>query len=72
MQDFHTQTHTRICLFTGSNTSADSLGKVCRLTSETFYSSGPSMYIRFHSDEATTKRGFQLTYRAVSRLNVPG
>ncbi|XP_025104688.1 deleted in malignant brain tumors 1 protein-like isoform X4 [Pomacea canaliculata] len=58
-------------LFDGSSTSADSLGKVCRLTSETFYSSGPSMYIRFHSDGSTTKRGFQLTYRAVSRLNVP-
>ncbi|XP_025104451.1 dorsal-ventral patterning tolloid-like protein 1 [Pomacea canaliculata] len=58
-------------LFDGSSTFADSLGKVCRLTSETFYSSGPSMYIRFHSDDTTTKRGFQLTYRAVSRLNIP-
>ncbi|XP_025105413.1 deleted in malignant brain tumors 1 protein-like isoform X2 [Pomacea canaliculata] len=47
-------------LYDGSNTFANSLGKLCGSTTGEFYSSGRYMYITFHSDSSNTGRGFQL------------
>ncbi|XP_025105249.1 cubilin-like isoform X2 [Pomacea canaliculata] len=58
-------------VFDGSSSSSDSLGKLCGSILHDFYSSGQSMYIKFHSDSSIIKGGFRLTYQAVYRWNVP-
>ncbi|XP_025104690.1 cubilin-like isoform X2 [Pomacea canaliculata] len=58
-------------VFDGSSDVTNSLGRLCGSQVGDFYSSGQSMYIKFHSDASTSGGGFRLTYKAVSTWDVP-
>ena len=57
--------------FSGYDDLSTRLGKFCGDHSESFWSSGIYMYVRFVSDSSTQYRGFRLAYRAVSETPPP-